>query len=413
MTNSPVTQPTSSHTAAAATNAASTTCAASPAAPPIIDLQQDEAVLVQQIREACARWGFFQVVNHDVDDEVRGDFEQAMRHFFALDRQEKLKCERDERNARGYVGREMTKQRWDHKECFDVGNCADWSVADDTSVNQIFQGLNGTNRFPRDEVLPDFKPKVQRYFHEMEHLSEKLGGLMALGMGGERDYFQRAMTNKHTSHLRMNYYPEEGKPVDGAVNAPFGVGPHTDSGFLTILAQDEKVHTLQVQDSLTGEWVGVPPVPGAFTINTGDLSVVFSNGLYHAPVHRVLTTTVERYSAPYFYNPSYATEISPIPALVTAVSPAQFHPLPWGYFRAMRVMGNFGDFGEYVKIDHWRVTETGEKPAHVLRAEEFTRSVDYEVPFDIAVYAQKLTQAAQPQQHREPPRPPQRVLQAC
>ena len=31
-----------------------------------------------------------------------------------------------------------------------------------------------------------------------------------------------------------------------------------------------------------------PPVPGAFTINTGDLSVVFSNGLYHAPLHRVL-----------------------------------------------------------------------------------------------------------------------------
>lgn len=360
---------------------------------PIIDLHLDEAQLVAQVRQACSRWGFFQVVNHGVDPLTRNRFERYMREFFALPVSDKMKVERSADNARGYVGREKTASKWDHKECFDVGNCADWAQDDDALANRLFQGLNGVNRFPAEHVLPGFKDAVRGYFKEMESLSQNVGSLMALGMGAPRNYFVKRMSNKHTSHLRLNHYPEEdAATLVSAVSkekAPFGVGPHTDSGFLTVLAQDEEVQTLEVHDRQSDQWVSVTPVPDAFTINTGDLCRVFSNGLYHAPLHRVKKSSRERFSAPYFYNPSYATVIEPIDALVTAERPALFEPLIWGYFRAMRVMNNFG-VGDYVKVDHWKVLPNGQIPEHVQLQHRFTSSINYEEPFDIEVYERKL-----------------------
>jgi len=79
---------------------------------------------------------------------------------------------------------------------------------------------------------------------------------------------------------------------------------------------------------------------------------------------------------------------------VTAESPAQFHPLEWGYFRVMRVMGNFGDFGGYVKIHDWEVRGDGKTPVHVRRAAQFTSDVDYDMPFDCDVYQEKLQSLA-------------------
>jgi len=79
-----------------------------------------------------------------------------MRDFFALPMHEKLKVERSADNARGFTRSEMTKQKLDHKQCFDVGNWKDFDAKDDDIVNQ---GLNGVNRFPEESILPDSVPR--------------------------------------------------------------------------------------------------------------------------------------------------------------------------------------------------------------------------------------------------------------
>lgn len=51
-------------------------------------------------------------------------------------------------------------------------------------------------------------------------------------------------------------------------------------------------------------WEFVRPVPGAFTVNVGDMLTVLSNGRFPAPEHRVLAnTSAERRSWAYFLNP--------------------------------------------------------------------------------------------------------------
>lgn len=69
--------------------------------------------------DACAKWGFFQVINHGVPSEYRQRIESASRKSFSLPKEEKLKVKRDEINPLGYYDTEHTKNVRDWKEVFD------------------------------------------------------------------------------------------------------------------------------------------------------------------------------------------------------------------------------------------------------------------------------------------------------
>jgi hypothetical protein len=67
-----------------------------------------------------------------------------------------------------------------------------------------------------------------------------------------------------TCFLRLNRYP----PCPISADA-FGLVPHTDSDFLTVLCQDQQVGGLQLMKG--ARWVAVKPIPGALIVNIGDL----------------------------------------------------------------------------------------------------------------------------------------------
>ncbi|KAF7006632.1 hypothetical protein CFC21_021659 [Triticum aestivum] len=65
-----------------------------------------------------------------------------------------------------------------------------------------------------------------------------------------------------------------------------GVQVHTDSGFLIVLQEDDRVSGLEVADPDTGEFAPVDPVPGTFLVNLGDVATVqmlTSSGLLRLP----------------------------------------------------------------------------------------------------------------------------------
>jgi isopenicillin N synthase-like dioxygenase len=62
-----------------------------------------------------------------------------------------------------------------------------------------------------------------------------------------------------------------------------------------------------------GEWIDVPPVPGTFVVNIGDMLELWTNGAYVATSHRVRKVAEERYSFPLFFNVDYHTEVKPLP----------------------------------------------------------------------------------------------------
>jgi isopenicillin N synthase-like dioxygenase len=102
--------------------------------------------------------------------------------------------------------------------------------------------------------------------------------------------------------------------------------PHTDSGFVTLLAQDG-VPGLQAR-SRTGQWIDVPPLEGTLVVNFGQVLEQWSAGRIRATEHRVLGTGVERFSIPFFYEARADAIIAPLPV----DPPDLFAPFAYGDF---------------------------------------------------------------------------------
>ena len=250
--------------------------------------------LVDDVADACAKWGFFQVVNHGIDRSLRTRAEEQQRAFWALPMHIKRNMKRSAGNSRGWYDDELTKRRHDWKEGLDFGNtpAADWAMDDDDERNG---NLDGYNRFPPAEHLPAFRPTLLEYYGALESLAEQLTRVFSLGLGMPANFFEDVLNRRaHTSYLRINYY----SPYTGPDPTQLSISPHKDAGFLTVLQQDESCHSLQVRSQESPDaWETVVPEHDSFTINTGDMAQVWSNNKYHAPEHRVLThPTKERYS---------------------------------------------------------------------------------------------------------------------
>lgn len=68
-----------------------------------------------------------------------------------------------------------------------------------------------------------------------------------------------------------------------------------------------------------GVWHLVEPQAGALTINVGDMAQVLSNDHFVASDHRVLkSSTHDRYSRAFFFNPRVRADIQPLPSLAAA-----------------------------------------------------------------------------------------------
>jgi hypothetical protein len=199
------------------------------------------------------------------------------------------------------------------------------------------------------------------------------------------------------------------------------ISPHRDAGFLTVLLQDDDCHSLQVWDERRGTWCTVVPVPGALTVNTGDMAQVWSNGVYKAPLHRVLTHgTLDRFSAPFFYNPGYGTWVAPLPWNIketpdagrredgsdgdedgdddpsqadAAVAPPalRYHPVLWGYFRAVRFAGDLTDLGVEIQVSDFEITSDPSSPArHVDKQKRFAEACDFSAAFSVEAHRDLL-----------------------
>jgi isopenicillin N synthase-like dioxygenase len=309
---------------------------------PVIDLSGPHDAVVAAIAKACRDWGFFQIVGHRVSP---GEIERVIataRACFARPREAKRQQERSRDNPWGFYDRELTKEQRDRKEVFDIGPDAGGVAA---APGDPFEGLT-----PWPDALQSFEPAMRDWFTRMTGVSERLVALIGEGLGDDAGEMSHAFVPVHTSYLRLNFYPL-GDPLaaETGSEATLGIHHHTDAGALTVLLQDG-VSGLQVHHD--GQWHGVEPIAGAFTINIGDMVQVWSNDRYRAPQHRVLAMDrAERISIPFFYNPAYSADVRPL------IGTPHYRPLNWGEFRRRRADGDFANYGTEVQIDDWRSAE--------------------------------------------------------
>lgn len=278
---------------------------------PLIDLQGSdeqhvEPRAVEQLRAACEGPGFFLLRGHGVSPGLEQQLEDLSHRFFALPAARKAAIEMSKggRAWRGYfpVGAELTSGQPDLKEGLYLG--AELGPEDE----RVRRGwpLHGANLFP-DADLPSLRPVVLEYQRALERVGQVVVAGIALSLGLPADHFRRQLTRSPLCLFRIFHYPA---PQPSQQRA-WGVGEHTDYGLITLLKQDD-CGGLEV--SYQGRWLEVPPTPGSFVCNLGDMLDRLTGGRYRSTPHRVRNTSGRsRYSWPFFFDPGFDAEVAPLP----------------------------------------------------------------------------------------------------
>ena len=294
---------------------------------------------LRAIDAACREWGFFQIVGHGIDQRVLAALLREMRSFFAQPSAVKREIVRTAANPWGFYDQELTRHARDWKEIYDYGPPS---------------GATIVPQWPAR--LPTFRRTVEAFYSACDRVAIDLLHAISTNLGMPVDALDASFRPDHTSFLRLNYYPQCPTPVrpvgkGTATDGHLGINPHTDSGALTLLLQDDQPGLEVFRD---GEWYLVEPRADALVVNIGDIVQVWSNDRYFAALHRVLASTdAQRFSAPFFFNPVYSADYAPLPTTVDAAHPARYRSINWGEFRARRAAGDYANQAPYASISNY------------------------------------------------------------
>ncbi|KAE8008958.1 hypothetical protein FH972_005416 [Carpinus fangiana] len=116
---------------------------------------------------------------------------------------------------------------------------------------------------------------------------------------------------------------------------------HTDSGFLTILQDDENVGGLEVMDK-SGAFVAVHPCAGTLLVNLGDVAKAWSNGRFCNVKHRVQCkeATIRVSIASFVLGPKEAAVEAP-PQLLDSQHPRLYAPFTYDDYRKLYISPKF------------------------------------------------------------------------
>jgi isopenicillin N synthase-like dioxygenase len=293
-------------------------------APPIVDLEpwfhgsaQQRAALARELGQICHHIGFFYVVNHGIPAAVSATYLDAMHAFFALPLQAREAIDKHHSaQFRGWekLGSELTNNAVDYREQLDIG--VEATALDDPEP--YYMALVGPNQWPEEALLPGFRATVDDYFARLAELSRHLLRLMSLALGLEETHIERVFGAHPAPYLKLICYPRTRAGGQG-------VGTHKDSGFLTLLLQDEQAG-LEAQAN-DDSWYRLDPLPGSLVVNTGELLQLVTHNYFIATPHRVINRGEQvRYSSAFFYSPDLNTPLDPLPIDPALVEQARCSP---------------------------------------------------------------------------------------
>lgn len=289
---------------------------------PLLDLARldgaaaDRALFLSELRAAIRRFGAFYVTGHGVDQAFLDSVFALSRGFFTLPERAKLSVEMiNSPHFRGYTraGWEQTRGRADWREQLDIGSerpTLPWRPDLPPWVR-----LQGPNQWP--DALPELRPAVLRLQDELTVVSRRVLSGVAVALRLPEDAFDPILTDQPTQLIKLIRYPGHDAVTSddgaGGEDGPGqGVGPHKDSGLLTLVLQHRQSG---LQAETDQGWVDVPPIPGTFVVNAGELLELATDGYFRAAVHRVVTPPagVDRLSAAFFLGAGLDVRVPVLP----------------------------------------------------------------------------------------------------
>jgi len=299
---------------------------------PIIDITEFRAGIpgalercAAALRHAYEDVGFWFVAGHGVaSDLVAAMFREAAR-FHALPLEAKLALKIDVHNIgylpyRGATTRHSTLSKGNRPNL----NAAYFLKRDlppdhpHVRANKKFRGLN---HWPSG--LPGFREIALGYCAALERLALSILPIYAAALDLAPDFFAEAFVDPQVT-LRISHYPS----VDRFQENEFSLAPHTDTSFMTLLAQNE-IPGLSLL-TRSGRWIEAPAIADTFLVNSGEMLKRWSNERFIATPHRVFNRSGrDRYAIPFFFDCNVDHVMHALPSCIGPDRPARHQPFTY------------------------------------------------------------------------------------
>ncbi|KAG5060867.1 hypothetical protein JHK87_001896 [Glycine soja] len=278
---------------------------------PVIDVEKIncEEGECKKLREACERWGCFRIINHSIPATLMADMKKVIEAL--LDLPMEIKKRNTEFIAgSGYMAPSKVNPFYEALGLYDLAS----SQAMHNFCSQL-------------DASPHQRQIMEAYGQAIHGLAVKIGQKMAESLGVVVADFE-----DWPCQFRINKYNFTPEAVGSS-----GVQIHTDSGFLTILQDDENVGGLQVMNN-SGSFVSIPPFPGTLLVNLGDIARVWSNGRFCNLTHRVqCKEATKRFSIATFMIAPRNRNVEAPAELVDHDHPRLYQPFIYEDYRKLRI----------------------------------------------------------------------------
>jgi len=273
-----------------------------------------------ELRFALTEIGFYFIVNHGVAaGQIREVFRQTAR-FHAQPLEKKLEIKLDKHNV-GYL-----PMKGDTLRTSVVATVTKPNLNEALFVARDLPGdhpdvladrrFRSANRWPTE--LPGLREVIVEYCDTMERLVRKLVRLYARALDLPAEYFDLPFKEPQYK-LRMTHYPHQADAPDDE----FGIAPHTDTSFLTLLAPND-VPGLAIRTQ-GGKWIDAPAIPDAYVVNGGQLLQRWTNDFFLATPHRAVNRSGgERYALAFFCDADIDWPVAAVPSCVGQGKPPKY-----------------------------------------------------------------------------------------
>jgi isopenicillin N synthase-like dioxygenase len=294
--------------------------------------------LARELEDALERIGFLLVVNHGVPQATTdGIFAESAR-FHALPLAEKMALCMRPGSGIGYLPAatfaiktsEINDNRQpDLNEAFFI----DRQRSPDDPEVRAGKPFREINRWPGG--LPGFREAALAYYARLEQFALRMLPIFATALRLPADWFDAAFVNAQCT-LRLSHYP----PAAYADNQ-FGIAPHTDTSFLTILPQSN-LEGLYIRPA-GRRWMKAPRIPGSFVINSGDMCRRWTNDRFLSTEHFAINPEADRprYAAPFFFAPNTDVVIRCLETCCGPENPPRYPDVTYEQYRMWFLRNNY------------------------------------------------------------------------
>jgi isopenicillin N synthase-like dioxygenase len=290
-----------------------------------------------QLRDAFENVGFYYLRGHGVPRSlIHAAFAQCER-FHAQPMEQKLAVRINEHNIGymamgGSVARSSTVNNNTKPSVNEAFFLRRERTPDDPDViaNKRFRGLN---QWPAN--LPGFRETALAYMSTLERVGQRLVRIYAVALDLPADYFDPMFAQPNMIQ-RFTHYPPQPFYEDNQ----FSIAPHTDSGFMTLLAPSAVPGlSIRLPD---GTWFDAPSDPEAFIVNGGDILRRWTNDRFLSTPHRAINTSGRaRYAIPFFFDTHPDTLIECLPTCQSPDNPPKYPPITYDEYALWYATRNY------------------------------------------------------------------------